>query len=268
MLDNHSIPQEYLTISGVNLEVKRFPGAENLPTLIFLHEGLGCVGMWRDFPEKLALRTGCPALIYSRQGYGRSDPCEVPRPLNYMLKESLDVLPELLEAAGIKDHILIGHSDGGSISIIYAGAQERTGLHAIVSMAPHVFCEQISVSSIALAKQAFFEGELRSGLAKYHYDNVDCAFIGWNRAWLDPNFMQWNIEEYLPGITTPHLIIQGKGDQYGTIAQVESIMEKSSGTVSVHMLDNCEHSPYKEQKEQSLDIIQNFLRPIIGTDKR
>jgi len=216
--------------------------------------------MWRDFPEKLTQLTGCPALVYSRQGYGRSDSCIVPRPLNYMTIEALEVLPKLLDATNIRNHILIGHSDGGSISLIYAGAKKRVQLQGIITMAPHVFCERISVASIAEAKLAYFEGNLRSGLEKYHYDNVDCAFLGWNRAWLDPDFMQWNIEKYLPGINVPQLIIQGENDQYGTVAQVDSIEEKSGSTVTVHILENCQHSPHKEQKEQSLRLMQDFIK--------
>lgn len=256
-------PQEYFTISGVNLEIKRYSGAKDMPTLVFLHEGLGCVDIWHDFPERLARLTDCPVLVYSRQGYGRSDPCAVPRPLDYLLKESLEVLPAVLAAADIEDHVLIGHSDGGSISLIYAGAQERKGLRGIISMAPHVFCEQVSMDSIALARESFFEGGLRDGMKKYHYDNVDCAFLGWNGAWLDPDFMGWNIEGYLPGIKVPQLVMQGEDDQYGTIAQVDSIAKKSGGPVTVHMLPGCGHAPYKEQKQQSLDIMQAYLNDII-----
>ena len=255
--------QEYFTISGVNLEIKRYSGAKDRPILVFLHEGLGCVDIWRDFPEKLGGLTDCPVLIYSRQGYGRSDPCAVPRPLDYLRKESLSVLPDVLAAAGIEDHVLIGHSDGGSIALIYAGAQERKGLRAIISMAPHVFCEQISVDAIALARQSFFDGGLRDGLKKFHHDNVDCAFLGWNGAWLDPDFMGWNIEKYLPGITVPQLVMQGEDDQYGSVAQLDSIAKKSGGPVMVNMLPGCGHAPYKEQKQQSLDIMQAYLNDII-----
>lgn len=248
-----------LAINGVDLEAKYFTGQINKPTLIFLHEGLGCVDMWRDFPEKLSALTGCPALVYSRQGYGRSSSCQVPRPLTYMHDEGLNVLPEILRVTGIKQHILIGHSDGGSIALINAGGNAAKGLLAVVTMAAHTFCEALSVSSIKQSLQAFNHGNLRAGLEKYHHDNVDCAFWGWNKAWLDADFINFNIEEYLPTINVPQLVIQGVEDPYGTIKQVESIAEKSAGYVDICMFEHCKHSPYKEKTEQSLARINEFL---------
>lgn len=254
---------DYLTVSGVKLEVRRSAGAADTPTLIFLHEGLGCVDMWRDFPEKISRLTGCPALVYSRQGYGRSDPCALPRPLRYMHDEALDILPQLLVEADIEDHIIIGHSDGASIALIYAGSKNRTGLRGVITMAPHIFCEELSVRSIALARQAFLQGELRSRLARYHHDNTDCAFWGWNDIWLAPEFIAWNIEEYLPEIKIPQLILQGEDDQYGTIAQVKTIKQLASGPIEISMIAACGHSPYKEQETQSLADITGFLRTLI-----
>ncbi|MCK5424387.1 MAG: alpha/beta hydrolase [Emcibacter sp.] len=253
-----------VTISGDKLEIKRYQGNDNRPTLIFLHEGLGCVDMWRDFPEKLSQMTGCSALVYSRQGYGRSDSCPLSRPVRYMHDEALDVLPELLTATGIEDHILIGHSDGGSIALIHAGAEDRTGLLGLITMAPHVFCEDVSVSSIAEAKKVFLEGNLRASLEKYHHENTDCAFWGWNDIWLHPDFLKWNIEEYLPRIKIPQLVLQGADDQYGTVAQVQSIAKQSGGSVVVQMLADCGHSPYKEQETLSLNAMKNFILPLIS----
>ncbi len=259
-----SCEQGYLNVDGVKLEVKQFSGSDcQAPTLVLLHEGLGCIELWRDFPEKLALKTGCPVLVYSRQGYGRSDPCTVPRPLSYMHTEALEVLPRLLALCGIDDYILIGHSDGGSISLIHAGGTAAVGLRAVVTMAPHVFCEELSVSSIAEAKQAFLDSDLRTRLAKYHHNNVDCAFWGWNNAWLHPDFVHWNIEEFLPGIKVPQLVIQGEDDQYGTVAQVEAIAQKATAPVAVNLLAACGHSPYKEQASQTLTLISKFLNPVI-----
>lgn len=255
---------EYLTVADVKLEVRRYQGTDNAPTLIFLHEGLGCVDMWRDFPEKLSRLMGCPALVYSRQGYGRSDTCSLPRPLRYMHDEALEVLPQLLVAENIGDHILIGHSDGGSIALIHAGAKNRAGLLGLITMAPHVFCEDVSVRSIAQAKQTFLNGDLRPSLEKYHFDNTDCAFWGWNDIWLHPDFMQWNIEEYLPGITVPQLVLQGEDDQYGTVAQVHSITQQAGGTVMVQMLADCGHSPYKEQETLTLEAMKNFILSLIS----
>ena len=252
---------EYLTVSNIKLEVKRYQGNDTAPTLIFLHEGLGCVDMWRDFPERLSQSTGCPALIYSRQGYGRSDSCPLPRSLNYMHDEALEILPQVITAENIKDYILIGHSDGGSIAVIHAGGEHRKKLRAIITMAPHVFCEEISVQSIRQARQDFLTGKLRLNLQKHHHDNTDCAFWGWNDIWLNPDFIHWNIEAYLPNITVPQLILQGNDDHYGTVAQVHAMTQKSAGPVTVHMLPNCGHAPYREQTPQSIRLIEDFLRP-------
>jgi pimeloyl-ACP methyl ester carboxylesterase len=250
---------EFLTVGGAKLEIKRFSGKTGKPTLVFLHEGLGCIDMWGDFPARLAHLSACPALVYSRRGYGRSAPCDVPRPLTYMHAEGLEVLPDLLKTAGIGNHVLIGHSDGGSIALINAGGAPASGLKAVISMAAHVFCETLSVTSIAQAKTAYEEADLRMRLAKYHRGNVDCAFRGWNNAWLDPDFMQWNIEQYLPEITVPQLVMQGFDDPYGTMAQVEAIEKQSAGPVQVCMLENCGHSPYKKQAQKSLEIASDFL---------
>lgn len=251
---------KYIEVNGIKLEVAEFSGNSNLPTLIFLHEGLGCVDMWRDFPKEVALQTGFSVLVYSRQGYGRSDPCEIPRPIEYMHIEAQEVLPDLIKVANINDYVLIGHSDGGSISLIFSGGDKCSGLKGIITMAPHIFCEQMTVDAIEIAKTAFTNGKLRQGLLKFHMENVDCAFLGWNGAWLNKQFMKWNIENFLPNITVPQLIIQGEDDQYGTYAQVEGIENQSSGPVEICMLEDCGHSPYKEQKELSLKAIKTFLR--------
>ena len=256
--------KQVLLIDGVSLEIRYYPGQATKPTLIFLHEGLGCVELWRDFPKRVSELSGCPALVYSRQGYGRSQACEVPRPLSYMHTEGLDVLPELLKVAGIKEHIVIGHSDGGSIALIHAGGSPSAGLSAVITMAPHVFCEDLSVSAIEKTKQVFLDGDLREKLKKYHHDNIDCAFWGWNKAWLDPGFIYWTIEEYLPKIDVPQLVIQGKQDPYGTVAQVESIAKHCAGDVHIHMIDQCAHSPFIEKTLECLDTIVYFLENDCG----
>ena len=180
--------------------------------LVFLHEGLGSLAQWRDLPAAIARATGLPAFIYSRQGYGRSAPVRVPRPLSYMHDEAA-ALPAIL--GDITEPILVGHSDGASIAIIAAG-EGHVAPRALVLIAPHVFVEDISVQSIAAAREAYEHGDLRARLAKYHAD-VDGAFWGWNGAWLDPGFRSWNLEAYLPRITAPALIVQGTADQYGTL---------------------------------------------------
>ncbi len=252
-----------LTVNGINLEVAWVGPADSKgPVLVLLHEGLGCVGLWRDFPGQLATRTGLRVLSYSRQGYGGSDPCAVPRPLTYMHDEAIQVLPELLRAAGVQEYVLVGHSDGGSIALIFAGGTSAPGLKGVVTLAAHVFCEQLSVQSIAEARDAFGATDLRHKLMRYHGDNVDCAFWGWNRAWLDPDFLHWNIEEYLPGIEVPLLAIQGRDDQYGTPAQVESIVSRSGGQAQALMLADCRHSPHLDQTEQVIVAIADFCRTI------
>ena len=252
---------ELVKVNGVSLEVKRFEGTcPHLPTLIFLHEGLGCVDMWRDFPDKLVQLTGCPALVYSRQGYGRSDSCLLPRTTHYMHGEASEVLPKLIHALGIRGHVLVGHSNGASIALIYAGSETASGLEGVVSMSPHVHCERLTVETIREAKSAFRDEDLRSRLAKYHFENVDCAFWGWCDAWLDPDFAFWNIEEFLPRIEVPQLVLQGTDDPYGTMAHAWAIKDRAQGSVDLHALDGCGHSPFKDQEEKSLDAIQAFVR--------
>ena len=230
-----------------------------LPVLVFLHEGLGCVALWRDFPDQVAQATGLPALVYSRIGYGGSSPCALPRPLTYMHAEGEAVLPALLAALGIRSHILIGHSDGASISLIYAGSAQRDGLLGVAVLAPHTFCEEISVLSIRAAGKAYAEGDLRARLAKYHGDNVDGAFRGWCDAWLDPAFMQWNIEGHVDRITVPVLVIQGEDDEYGTAAQVDSIAGRAKGGVDTLLLPDCGHSPQRDQAARTLKALAGFV---------
>ena len=232
---------------------------EEAPTLVFLHEGLGCVAMWRDFPEEVAAATGCGALVYSRSGYGNSELCELPRSIRYMHHEGLEVLPELLEVAGVRECILIGHSDGGSIAIIYAGGTDALPLRGVITEAAHVFCEEISVRSIQETQEPYLHGNLREKLAKYHGSNVDGAFWGWYDAWVQPEFLHWNLEEYLPHIKVPMLVMQGEDDQYGTLAQVEAVARQAGAGAEVLMLPDCGHTPHKEQKEATLEGMVSFI---------
>lgn len=241
------------------------PKPHEAPTLVFLHEGLGCVGMWRDFPEQLAAETGLGALVYSRQGYGASEPIAPPRPLDYMQKEGESVLPEVLDAAGVSDAILVGHSDGASIAIVHAGtARSRPRVRALILEAPHVFCEDLSVRSIELAKQAFLTGDLKAKLEKYHGENAEGAFWGWNRAWLDPEFRLWNIESYLSGVVVPTLVIQGGGDPYGTLAQVDAIERGVRGPFERAILAGVGHSPHKESTVVTRDLMTAFATRVVG----
>jgi pimeloyl-ACP methyl ester carboxylesterase len=256
----------FITVGGNRLEVAwHGPGPTEAPTLVFLHEGLGCVALWRDFPAKVAAATGCGALVYSRLGYGQSDPCALPRPIRYMHDEGLAVLPALLEVAGIRECILVGHSDGGSIALIYAGGTPALPLRGVITEAAHVFCEDISVQSIAAIKQPYEQGDLRQKLQKYHGENVDCAFWGWNGAWLHPEFRDWNLEEYLPGIKVPLLAIQGEDDEYGTTAQIEAIARQAGAGAEVVLLPNCGHSPHRDQEAATLQAMTRFIERVLDS---
>ena len=241
------------------LELLRVPGSRDLPELVFLHEGLGSVSHWRDFPARVAASTGCPVTVYSRYGSGQSDVLTEPRSIRYMHEEALETLPALLNQLEIKNPILIGHSDGGSIAIIYAGAHDH--LKGLILLAPHVFVEDLSVESIAKAKVAFETTKLPEMLARHRRD-APRTFWGWNNIWLDPAFRSWNIEEYLSKIACPTLVIEGLDDQYGTMAQVEAIEKQSGGPVEVLALSNCAHSPQRDQPEKVVERITEFVRRI------
>ena len=195
--------------------------------------------------------------MYSRYGSGESDLLEGPRDVRFMHDEALLALPELLSQLEIERPILVGHSDGGSIAIIYAGVHDQ--VQGLVLMAPHVFVEDLSVASIAEAKVAFETTNLGEKLGRHHRDAAR-TFRGWNDIWLDPEFRKWNIEEYLPRITCPTLVIQGLDDQYGTMTQVEAIRRQSGGPVEVLALEDCMHSPQRDQPEKVLDAISAFVR--------
>ena len=253
-----------LSIDGVSLEAKQIGLAENQkPVLVFLHEGLGCVALWRDFPEKLCGALGLPGLVFSRQGYGTSDPISLPRPVRFMHHEGLTVLPKVLDAAEIDQAILVGHSDGGSIALINAGGVQDPRVNAVVTLAAHVFNEDITVRSIAEAKTAYETTNLRERLAKYHGNNVDCAFWGWNNVWLDPGFTDWNIEAFLPGISIPALVLQGEEDQYGTCAQVEAIQRGIGPSAKMSLIPDCKHSPHLEQPDVTLKLIADFMESLV-----
>ncbi|MGE5183585.1 MAG: alpha/beta fold hydrolase [Acidobacteriota bacterium] len=228
--------------------------------LVFLHEGLGSITQWRDTPEAIARACGRPAFVYARQGYGNSTPVDVPRPLAYMHDEAA-LLPDVLAAAGITDCILIGHSDGASIAIIAAG-EHLVAPRGLVLIAPHVFVEDLSVESIAKAAEAYRTTDLRARLARHHAD-VDGAFWGWNRAWLDPKFRAWNLEAYLPRITAPALVVQGESDEYGTRAQVDAIARQLAGPVEVAWIPRAGHSPFRDQPASVHERIATYVMALI-----
>lgn len=253
--------EKMVPINGRFIEtIYHGPRPDQAPTLVFLHEGLGCAALWRDFPKNLAEATGCGALVYSRFGYGRSSPCDLPRPFHYMHDAALETLPTLLDYFAVQDCILVGHSDGGSIALIYAGGTAALPLRGVITEAAHVFCEDVSVSSVLAIRKLFLETDLRQRLAKYHGDNVDCAFWGWNATWERAEFREWNIEEYLPKIKVPLLAIQGQDDAYGTVAQLDAIAAQTGGQRL--LLPNCAHTPHREQEAATLAAMSTFIKQI------
>ena len=227
--------------------------------IVMLHEGLGSVSHWKDFSEQLAVETGAGIFVYSRYGYGKSDALTQPRSVSYMHHEAQVVLPEILRQAGIERPLLLGQSDGASIAIIYAGTFPDSPVGLILE-APHVFVEDISVASIAQAREAYKQTELPQRLAQHHA-NADSMFWGWNNIWLDPNFRAWNIESFLDAIRCPILVLQGAQDEYGTIKQVQAIQARVPWASAV-ILENCKHAPHRDQLEATLSAISNFLRTI------
>lgn len=248
----------FVTVHGVQLEVQMIDGADGrADTLVLLHEGLGSLALWRDFPAKLAAATGWRTLVYSRQGYGHSDPMPGPRGVDYMHDEAKIVLPALLDQLGIDRPVLIGHSDGGSIALIHAGGTPRP-VRGIVTMAAHVFVEDITIASIAQAKVAFETTNMGERLGRYHRDAA-ATFRGWNDIWLHPDFLDWNIESYLPATACPVLAIQGLEDEYGTRAQLDSIALGVGRRARTMLLDNCRHSPHRDRGEAVTSAIADFV---------
>jgi pimeloyl-ACP methyl ester carboxylesterase len=229
-------------------------------TIVLLHEGLGCVQMWKDFPQQLSDATNLRVLAYSRQGYGGSTPLTAPRDVEFMRDEAVRVLPALLAALDIRNPILVGHSDGASIALLAAANQQR--LSAIVVMAPHLFVEDISVAAISqtLAIYKDISTPMRSKLAKFHAD-VDGAFYGWADVWLKPEFLSWNIEAEMKSITFPLLAIQGEHDQYGTMKQLDRLKAQVPHA-QLLKLETCRHSPQFDQPKQVLTAIANFLKSV------
>lgn len=251
-----------LAAAGYEIEHERVAGTVSGPTLVLLHEGLGCVGMWRRFPAALAEATGLGVFSYSRPGYGRSSAIPLPRPLDFHTRDALDVLPEVLDAAGISDCLLIGHSDGASIAVVYAGAVADPRVRALVLMAPHVLTESKTVMNIAAAKRSFEASDLRDKLARYHGANVDCAFSGWCDAWLDPEFRRWDITHWLPNIHVPVLTVRGNDDAYNTAVHVERIAALVSGPVTRVDVQDCGHAPHLEQGERVVRAVAEFVRAV------
>ena len=249
-----------VNIQGVALEVQHLPGPSHRPTLVFLHEGLGSVALWRDWPAQLCDRLGLAGLVYSRQGYGQSQArCDVRGAgrltPDYMHREALHVLPELLRQTGIEQPLLLGHSDGGTIALLHASQQPVSGC---IVMAPHVMVEAVSIQAIEAARQAYENGPLRGRLAPFHAD-VDGAFWQWNDVWLSPAFRDYDIRPEISTIRSPLLAIQGEDDPYGTMAQIDDIALAVPQALRVK-LPHCGHSPHRDQPEAVAQAIETFLQ--------
>ena len=248
----------FVAVTGRQIEYRMIPGDHAQPTLVFLHEGLGSATLWRDFPDKMAGRLGARALVYSRFGYGQSDGLVAERTSRFMHEEALDVLPALLDQFRIERPLLVGHSDGASIALIHAAASGRP-VAGLALMAPHVFVEPITVASIARIRETYRTTDLRARLAKYHA-RVDDAFLGWADTWLRPEFLAWSIEALVADVRRPMLLIQGRDDEYGTLAQLDRIEARARAPVSRLVLDRCGHSPHRDQEAAVLDAIAAFAR--------
>jgi pimeloyl-ACP methyl ester carboxylesterase len=257
----------FVTVREQRLEYALIPARDAAaPTVILLHEGLGSLALWRDFPARLAEATGASVLVYSRLGYGKSAPLTPKRSVDYMHVEALEVLPALRDALAIADPILVGHSDGASIALIHAGAG-RWKVRGLILEAPHVFVEDVTVTSIEAAREAYTTTDMRSRLARYH-DDVDGAFRGWNDIWLDPEFRAWNIEACLPAITCPALVIQGADDEYGSTAQLDAIAAQIGGLVETLLLPDCKHSPHRDQPDVTLAAMTRFIAGVASSARR
>jgi pimeloyl-ACP methyl ester carboxylesterase len=244
----------FIEAGGHQLEYEQIPGH---PTIVFLHEGLGSIAMWKDFPRRLAEAANCGALIYSRHGYGRSEPLRSPRTPDFMHREAQSTLPDLLRKLAIESPILFGHSDGASIALIHASTHPVRG--AIV-LAPHLFVEELSLASIREIQSNYASAEVRKKLARYH-DDPDSTFHGWSDVWLNPDFRAWNIEQVLPGIAAPVLAIQGLDDQYGSMQHLDRIASYVPHAQLLKLPD-CRHSPHIDQPDAVIEASVRFIEAL------
>ena len=254
---------KHVVAGGLRLEYVDHPATRpGTPTILMLHEGLGCVAMWRHFPQKVAAVTGCRVIAWSRAGYGHSEPYAEARTPRYLHREALEALPALLDALGIERPVLFGHSDGGSIALIFAGAFPERTLGVIV-MAPHEFVEVEFMPAMQAARVAWATTDWPKKLARLHQD-ADRVFAEWIDTWLAPEFSDWNIEEYLPAIRCPVLAIQGEGDEYASMRQVDVIAEQVADTM-VLKLSHCGHSPHRDQASVVLWAVELFVKRLSGS---
>ena len=260
---NHDIVRREIVADGHRLDAMLIPATRpGLPVIVMLHEGLGSIALWRDFPARVAARTGAAVLVYSRWGHGNSEALTGPRHVRYMHDEATKALPDVLAAFGLTRPLIVGHSDGASIALLHAG-EGGGAVAGLVLLAPHVFVEDMTVESIARIGRDFETGDMAQRMGRYHADPVG-VFRGWNDIWLHPDFRSWNIEAALPRISAPVLLIQGADDEYGTLGQLDAIEKAVAGPVSRLVLSACGHSPQRDRPEETLSAIAQFVADIAG----
>lgn len=251
------ISDSHVEVNGVSLKARRLELEAPRATIVFLHDSLGCIPVWRDFPERLCALTHCNGIIYDRQGYGGSSPFTRERDLQYLEREA-DALAELMKKLGLSKVILFGHSDGGSVALL-AAAKSPELVSGVVTEGAHVFVEQITLDGIRQAQKLFAETDLRQRITKYHGDNTDGVISAWIDTWLSPQFRDFNMEHFLPAIKCPVLVLQGEGDEYGSEAQVDAIVNQVGGSSLKDMVKFARHTPHKEAPEYTLRVCANFV---------
>ncbi|RYZ22888.1 MAG: alpha/beta hydrolase [Chitinophagaceae bacterium] len=258
-----NIRSEQVSIGGDQLFVHLEKGPGNRPCIVFLHDSLGSVALWRDFPQQLAAATGCDVLVYDRRGYGRSEAFGAGERTTSYLEQEADKLAQLLGHFGIDDALLFGHSDGGSIALI-AAAKYPARIRGVVAEAAHIFVEEETLAGIRAAVSSYRDTDLRARLTRYHGEKTDVVFRAWTETWLRADFRSWNIWHFLPLITCPVLVIQGTGDEYGTEAQVQGIASGVSGPVEIRLLPGTGHTPHREARDETLAAAAVFIRWAAG----
>jgi pimeloyl-ACP methyl ester carboxylesterase len=253
----------FLDLPPLRLEYRMIgPRLDAGPTIVMLHEGLGSIGLWGQFPDKIAAATGAGVFAYSRAGYGNSTGAKLPRATSFMDEEAREVLPRVLAAIGFRRGIILGHSDGASIATIYAGSVQDHRVRGLVLIAPHFFAEEMGLTEIRRARKSFETGALRERLKPYHAD-VDTAFRSWNGPWLHPDFEKWDITETLGYIRVPILIVQGENDQYGTLKQIEAARQECFCPVEAVILPGIRHIPYREAPDLTLNAVAEFIMRLL-----
>ncbi|MFT6022097.1 MAG: pimeloyl-ACP methyl ester carboxylesterase [Ascidiaceihabitans sp.] len=251
-------PSQRLRVGDAALEYACFgPSPDQAPTIVLLHEGLGCAALWRDLPQRLTAATGFGVLAYSRAGYGRSSTIERPRPLDYQTREATDVIGPVLDAVGVQRAVLMGHSDGATMAAIYAGSVSDMRVRALILMAPQFFMEAQGLDAIRASKSQYEQGDLKAKMTKYH-DDPDAAFYGWHDAWVDPANSDWNVADCIDHLRIPVLAIQGCDDAFGTLDQISEIENRIYSPVETLILEGCGHAPHFEKPDEILHAVTDF----------